>query len=173
VAGQDDLYKHASTQYGPALRRLVRGYEADLERRRDLLQDIHIELWRSLRLFDGRCSLQTWVYRVAHNVAASHVGRSLRLTERLVELDALESEHVFVDGEAQAGERDVLARLLERIHSLKPLDRQIILLYLEGETAAAIAEVAGISPANVATKIHRLKKMLGREHTQGVPHERK
>jgi DNA-directed RNA polymerase specialized sigma24 family protein len=45
---------------------LVRGYEADPGRRQDLLQDIHIALWRSFAVFDERCSLRTWVYRVAH-----------------------------------------------------------------------------------------------------------
>ena len=170
MTGQDDLYKQASALYGPAIRRLVHGYEADPDRRRDLLQDIHIELWRSLRLFDGRCSLQTWVYRVAHNVAASHITRSRRTTERLVDLDALETESAFIDGEAQASQRYSLARLFDRIYSLKTLDRQIILLYLEGETAAAISDVTGVSAANVATKIHRLKKILSRESAEGVSH---
>ncbi len=63
----------AAAEFGPALDRLARGYEADADLRRDLRQDIHTELWRSLARFDGRCSLRTWVYRVAHNTAASHV----------------------------------------------------------------------------------------------------
>jgi RNA polymerase sigma-70 factor (ECF subfamily) len=41
------------------------------EDRRDLLQEIHLALWRSFATFDDRCSLRTWVYRVAHNVATS------------------------------------------------------------------------------------------------------
>lgn len=54
------------------------------------------------------------------------------------------------------------------IHRLKPLDRQMIILYLEGETAAAIAEVTGLSSANVATKIHRLKRMLRDKALEGA-----
>jgi RNA polymerase sigma-70 factor (ECF subfamily) len=54
VDKQDELYKEASALCGAALQRLARGYEADPEVRRDLLQEIHIELWRSLRRFDGR-----------------------------------------------------------------------------------------------------------------------
>jgi RNA polymerase sigma-70 factor, ECF subfamily len=90
--GNDDLYKEASGKYGPALQRLVHGYEADPEQRRDLLQEIHFELWRSLASFDNRCSLRTWVYRVAHNIAASHILSRRRAAARLVELDALETE---------------------------------------------------------------------------------
>jgi len=173
VDRNDELYKEASALCGAALRRLARGYEADADTRRNLLQEIHIELWRSLRLFDGRCSLQTWVYRVAHNVAASHIVRNRRASARLVDLDALETEPGFVDGEGQANQQYSVSRLLDRIHRLKPLDRQIILLYLEGEPAASIAEVTGLSAPNVATKIHRIKRLLNRQSGEGTTHARR
>ncbi len=51
---QDRLYTQARAEHGECLRRLVRGYERDPDRQRDLLQEMHIELWRSLRGFDGR-----------------------------------------------------------------------------------------------------------------------
>jgi len=168
--GNDGLYQEASTEYGAALKRLARGYEADPERRRDLLQEIHIELWRSLRLFDNRCSLRTWVYRVSHNVGASHILSRRRATARMVDLDALEAEPGLVDGEEQANQQYSVSRLFDRIYRLKPLDRQIILLYLEGERAASIAEVTGLSAANVATKIHRIKRVLNRQLGEGAIH---
>jgi RNA polymerase sigma-70 factor (ECF subfamily) len=49
------------------------------------------------------------------------------------------------------------------IYRLRPHDRQIILLYLEGIDAAAIGEITGFSPGNVATKIHRIKHLLSRQ----------
>jgi RNA polymerase sigma-70 factor, ECF subfamily len=55
---QDALYEQAVAEHGVVIRRLARGYEADPERRRDLLQEIHVELWRSLESFDGRCGLR-------------------------------------------------------------------------------------------------------------------
>lgn len=157
---------------GEALRRLAKGYEADPERRQDLLQEIHIQLWRSLRLFDGHCSLKTWVYRVAHNVAASHILRMRRASSRFVDLDALETEPGVIDGESQANQQFLISRLLEAIHQLKPVDRQVILLYLEGEQASSIGEVTGLSAANVATKIHRIKRLLNRQAGQGGSHAR-
>jgi hypothetical protein len=48
---QDDLYREAADSYGASLQRLARAYEADTELRRDLLQDIHLQLWRSFRAF--------------------------------------------------------------------------------------------------------------------------
>ena len=71
--GQDALYQEAAATYGTALDRLARAYEADPDKRRDLSQEIHLALWRSFAGWKGQCSLRTWVYRVAHNVAASHV----------------------------------------------------------------------------------------------------
>lgn len=151
------------------IRRLGCGYEADPALRRDLLQDIHLELWRSFELFDGRCALRTWVYRVAHNVAASHIVRRRRSAGRLVELEALDTEPVCADG--QADSRHAAQRLLGLIHQLRAADRQIILLYLEGETAAEIAQVTGLSPSNIATKIHRIKKLLQQQYMEGKSHE--
>jgi RNA polymerase sigma-70 factor (ECF subfamily) len=51
---------------------------------------------------------------------------------------------------------------------LKPLDRQVVLLYLEGLDAVSIGEVTGSSPGSIATKVHRLKKLLTRQfHERG------
>ena len=88
---QDDLYRQASAEYGAALDRLARAYELDSDKRRDLLQEIHLALWRSFEHFEARCSLRTWVYRVAHNTAASHVMRQKRTNARLMSLKEIES----------------------------------------------------------------------------------
>lgn len=162
---QNALYTEASSACGAEIQRLARGYEADFDRRRDLLQDIHLELWRSLAKFDGRCSLRTWAFRIAHNVGASHVARSVR-SARLVELDALPVDMV----EKQLPRRLSVDLLLDLIRRLKLLDRQVFLLYLEGESAASIAEVTGLSANNVATKIHRIKKLLKQQYAEGATH---
>ena len=167
---RDELYQEAAAAHGAALERLARGYEADPDRRRDLLQEIHLALWQSFAGFDGRCSVRTWVYRVAHNVATSHVIRDHRLYSRLVGLDILETLPAGDDRESDVDHRNALEKLLKLIHQLKPLDRQVILSYLEGLDAASIAEVVGISPGNVATKIHRIKDILARGFREGGSH---
>jgi RNA polymerase sigma-70 factor (ECF subfamily) len=59
--------------------------------------------------------------------------------------------------------------LLALIQSLDPLDRQVILLYLEDVDAQSIAAIVGLSPGNVATKVHRIKQILARRF-HGAPH---
>src|SRR5580698_4488269 len=98
---QDALYAEASSAHDAALRRLARAYEADPDKQHDVLQEMHLQLWWSFRSFDGRCSLRTWVYRIAHNVGASHVMRSRRSAARLVELETLEAGIPAVDGPAE------------------------------------------------------------------------
>src|SRR5215471_21580098 len=89
---QDDLYEEAAATYDRALERLVYAYEADPDKRRDLLQEIHIALWRSFKTFEDRCSVRTWVYCIAHNTATAYISRQRRATSRhLVSLEELAS----------------------------------------------------------------------------------
>jgi RNA polymerase sigma-70 factor, ECF subfamily len=165
---QNELYQEAATTYGAALERLARAYEADPDIRRDLVQEIHIALWRSLEGFDQRCSLRTWIYRVAHNVGATHVARQYRnRSQALVGLEEFESLPDPQAGQAATDRNMALNRLLEMIQKLKPLDRDVILSYLEGLDAAEIGEITGLSTRNVATKIHRIKALLARLFQEG------
>src|SRR3546814_10204226 len=89
---QDRAFADAIGRFGPALARMARGYEADPDLRRDLEQDIQIALWQSFARFDGRCALSTWVWRVAHNRATSHMiahRRRNRSEEHTSELQSL------------------------------------------------------------------------------------
>lgn len=158
---RDERYLEAASLYGAPLERMARAYEADPSRRQDLLQDVHVAIWRSLLTFDGRCSLRTWVYRVAHYTATKHMLANRRV--RLHEMHTLDDIPDVEDVRTVPGisvEDDSLRRLLTLIERLKPLDRQVILMYLEDFSAESIGEVVGLSPNNIATKIHRVKKLL-------------
>lgn len=159
---QDARYTEAVAKHGAALQRLARVTEANAERRRDLLQEMHVALWRSFAGFDGRCAMSTWVYRVAHNVAASYVDKERRTHGGAVALDAIadlpDAQNIGADLEAS----DAIERLNTVIRQLGMPDRQIITLYLEGLDAAAIADVVGLSSGAVATRVSRLKSHLAR-----------
>jgi RNA polymerase sigma-70 factor (ECF subfamily) len=171
-AAQDERYARVAAAFGPALERLARGSEADPDQRRDLLQEIHLALWRSFARYDGRCSERTWVYRVAHNVAASHSRRARR--GKLSTLDELEGlgDPGAPDPEAQAAESQAIARLTALVRALGEPDRQIVLLYLEGLDAKAIGEISGLSPGAVATRLSRLRAVLAQAFNKGGPDER-
>jgi RNA polymerase sigma-70 factor (ECF subfamily) len=173
MSSPDELYKEAIGAFGPALERLARGYEADAEMRRDLLQEIHIALWRSFSGFDGRCSLRTWVYRVAHNRAVSYVRTSRFRNERSIVTDSeIEAPASHEDRELELDRAQAQERLLSLIRQLPPLNRQIICLHLEGMDAASIAEIVGLSASHVHTKVHRLKEALVEDVRKGKRHVR-
>jgi RNA polymerase sigma-70 factor (ECF subfamily) len=124
----------------------------------DLAQEIAVQLWRSFANYDAtRAKFSTWMYRVALNVALSHA-RQAAQDERLEPLDA---SHLELPGAADVAQPDErLAALYTFIGRLEPLNRALILLYLDDRSHAEIAQVLGISETNVATKIGRIKQKL-------------
>ena len=161
TTSQDTLYQQAASAFGGEVARFVAGYERDDAKRQDLLQEVHLALWQSLAGFKGQCSLRTWVYRVAHNVGATHVQRSMRSVER--NSTNLEEAELHVDERAEiilTDRRLDLERVMTLIHSLEVLDRELMLLYLEDLDAASMSAITGLSIRNVATKVHRIKSLL-------------
>jgi RNA polymerase sigma-70 factor (ECF subfamily) len=106
------------------------------------------------------------VYRVAHHVGVSHIIRERRTFSNLVSLEELEVLPDKADAQSAANRRIDLNRLAALIQRLKPLDRQIIVSYLEEMDAASAAEITGLSPANVAMRIHRIKNILAKRFHQ-------
>src|SRR5262249_35386236 len=121
-------------------------------------------LWQSFENFEGRCSLKTWVYRVAHNTATSVVIRRKMRAPAFVDLEVVEAS---LQDESDQVHQAKLDHVWALIQKLKPQDKQVMLLYLEGMDSASIGEVTGFSPGNVATKIHRIKNLLSRRFHQG------
>ena len=112
--------------------------------------------------------IRTWIYRVAHNTATSHVIRQHRRNSReLLSLEQIEAMPDGTDPVRDAGDRMAIERLFELIHQLKPLERDVMLLYLEDLDAAAIAEITGISAVHVRVQIHRIKAILSRRFHKG------
>jgi RNA polymerase sigma-70 factor (ECF subfamily) len=162
-------FEAIAREHGPALQRFARGYESHEDRQRDLTQEILIAIWRALPSFEGRASLRTWVYRIAHNVAVSHVLKGSR--DRLARSMPIEDADALFAGDAAKDmeRRDAVARVAVLVRALKPSDAQLILLYLEGLDHAEIADVTGHTPTNVAVKVHRIKDALRRTLAKGDP----
>ncbi|WP_341711833.1 sigma-70 family RNA polymerase sigma factor [Erythrobacter sp.] len=165
-------YDNIRTEFGAAIARIASAYEADRSRQQDLQQEIHLAIWRGLPGFREECSLKTWVYRVANNVAATFVAKEMR--QRRGQLVSLDDECVIPTHPGHESEVDHKLRvemLHTFLHTLKLPDRQIALLYLEGHSASDIGEITGLKPAAVAMRIHRLKTVLSKSNTQkGTDH---
>lgn len=125
--------------------------------RADLEQDIVAQLWRAWPRYDPSRPFSTWMYRIALNVAISFVRKEVRHRQLSVPLD--ESLHdTGVVADSDPGDR--LQRLQAFIARQAPLDRALLLLYLEDKSQREIAEILGITATNVSTKISRLKQKI-------------
>lgn len=137
-------------------------YARHPEDRADLAQEIATQLWRSFPRYDGARNFSTWMYRIALNVAISHVRDNSQRLRRDVPLD--DEARELADDNAVDHEREQHVRLLHRfIQRQPPLDRALLLLYLEDRDQRETAEILGLSETNVATKIGRLKQRLRNE----------
>lgn len=131
--------------------------------REDLAQEIIVQLWRSFASFDGRCRFSTWMYRIALNVAISFYRRESTRTRHVLSDD----EKVLNAIDETENRSAEMQALYEFIDGLEPLNKALILLYLDGNSYSEIADVVGITETNVATKISRLKQTM-REEFRGV-----
>ncbi len=138
------------------LYKVCNSYCRNRDDREDLAQEIAVHLWRSFGAFDGRCRFSTWMYRVALNVAISFYRRERTRARNVVSAD----QRLLDAVEAPADQTGAVAALHHFIAQLEPLNKALVLLYLDGNSYREIAEVLGISETNVATKINRLKKEM-------------
>jgi RNA polymerase sigma-70 factor (ECF subfamily) len=134
-------------------------YSRHPDDRADLAQEIAAQLWRAFPGYDPARSFSTWMYRIALNVAISFVRSHQHRDERTEPLDESHAEIAGHTGVAH--ELDERVRALEQfIAQLEPLNRALLLLYLEEHSYREIADILGISETNVATKISRLKQRI-------------
>ena len=133
-------------------------YCSNSDNRKDLQQEILMQLWNSFTKFDGRVKLSTWIYRIALNTAISYYRNDSKHSEKKVSIDA--SVISLSDFEYVPDQDQNIAILYEFIGNLNPMDKALILLYLDDNKYKDIAEILGISETNVATKISRIKKVL-------------
>lgn len=128
------------------------------DEREDLVQDILAQAWRAFPGYDAGRPFATWFYRIALNVAISWVRGAGRRQQQTEPFDAERHDRV-----ATAADRDEDARveaLYCAIRSFEPLNRALLLLYLDEHSHKDIALILGLSETNVATKIGRLKLRL-------------
>lgn len=127
--------------------------------RQDLIQEIIIQLWQSFDKYNAQySSLSTWIYRIALNTSISFYRSNKIRTEKTTEFTAIFETSLQADEPFQ--ENPDLIKLQTFIQELGEIDKAMILLYLDGLSQKDIAEIIGITPTNVGTKLSRIKKKL-------------
>ncbi|WP_184055993.1 RNA polymerase sigma factor [Sphingomonas aerophila] len=143
------------------VRKVAAAYARDPHDRADLMQDILANLWASWPRYDDARPFPTWMYRVALNVALSHVRSVYR--ERRV-MTPLTSDHDAVAAKnADHEANQALGALQSAMARFDPLNRAVLLLYLDERSHREIGEIVGLGESTVGTRIDRIKQKLRRE----------
>ncbi|MCI0571078.1 MAG: sigma-70 family RNA polymerase sigma factor [Myxococcaceae bacterium] len=139
------------------LSKVVRVYGRSEADREDLTQEVIAQLWRAFPRYEPRWAFSTWMYRVALNVAISHQRRE---RTRSAVVTPADEGALQVPGARDVGIPDEVALLYRAISQLDDLNKALALLYLDGHSQAEMAEILGLTPTNVGTRVGRMKERL-------------
>jgi RNA polymerase sigma-70 factor, ECF subfamily len=164
------LFKRWLEQHTGLVFKVARTFARSDTDRDDLVQEILLQLWRSLPRFEGKAKESTWVYRVAlHTALAWHRSENKHRAEQT---PLLPLEELPEPDDLATRERDELvARLYAAIRRLPKVDAALVLLYLDGLSYREMADVLGLSESNVGVKLNRVRKTLA-DLINEVPHGR-
>ena len=130
-------------------------FSKDSDEVNDLFQEVLINLWKGFKGFEGRSNIGTWIWRVSFNTCIS----SERKKKKLGTVPLTMEINLFEDKDEDTRQ---VQMLYKRIHRLKPFDRAIVLLWLEGMPYEEIAAIVGITVKNVSVRLFRIKEELKR-----------
>ncbi|MEP1382256.1 MAG: RNA polymerase sigma factor [Paraglaciecola sp.] len=137
------------------LYKIARSYSYCDEERRDLIQEITLQLWRSFTQYDPKFKLSTWVYRVALNTAISFLRRD-SLRKAHIEL----TDMSLLTEQVDSTNTELMLEIQRLLKLLDKYDRALFIMHLDGLDYAQIADVLDISASSVSTKISRIKQRL-------------
>lgn len=139
--------------------KIANSYCKDKEDRKDLIQEIVLQLWKAFPKYDPKYAFSTWIYRIALNVSISFYRKSSK--KKSVSFLSMEALIEWTDdNEAEKNTNENLNLLKQLIQEMKEWDKALMILYLEEKSYKEIAEIIGITETNVATRLSRLKQKL-------------
>jgi RNA polymerase sigma-70 factor, ECF subfamily len=164
VPDQRETFTRLLEQHAGIIRKVAATYTGSRADRMDLMQEISLQLWKAWPRYSPERPFSTWMYRIALNVGISFLRSATRPHRQTVPLEETE---VDVADETATPETDERVAELQRvIADLEPLNRALLLLYLDDRSYREIASILGITETNVATKISRLKERVRKQMTQ-------
>lgn len=165
ITGYADMTKDIKEQFLDMLEKHIGiiikisgAYAYNHEDRKDLMQDIILELWKSFKHFNGSCKISTWIYRVSLNISMNY--KRKRSDAFIFTSLGNFKEHEVALRIADSEDFSQLDVLYNSIGQLSEINKAIVLLYLDGNSHEEISEITGISKTNVGTRISRIKEDL-------------
>lgn len=142
------VQRHKETIYTVCLMNAANQDEAQ-----DIMQEALVQLWRSFGTFRGESNEKTWIWRICTNTCISYT----RKEEKYRNTIQLEVSNLLTMDDEDVKQ---IQMLHNRIHSLRPFDRAIVLLWMEDLSYEEIGEIVGITAKNVSVRLFRIKEQL-------------
>jgi RNA polymerase sigma-70 factor (ECF subfamily) len=143
--------------------KIVNSYVSDINEQEDLIQEIIFQIIKSYNTFNHKVKITTWLYRVAFNVTISHYRKQKTRKKHVV---AMPSMIVAIDEDVTIEYDEKIKQLRAFIQEFDPLNKAIVIMYLDGNSHKEISDAIGISVSNVGTKISRIKTQLKKKFKQ-------
>jgi RNA polymerase sigma-70 factor (ECF subfamily) len=155
-------FRQIVEENGTRISSICRYYSKNTEDRKDIYQEILVNIWKSLDKFRGDSAISTWIYRIAVNTSLTFAGKSYRNMN--LNIDQLpQSIGILLDDDELEQKQNTemnLEELETQLNLLSIIDKALITMVLEGLSMREIAEVIGLTEPNVKVKIHRIKEHL-------------
>jgi RNA polymerase sigma-70 factor (ECF subfamily) len=150
------------------LYRLARGILRNDSEAEDVVQETYVRAFTNLEHFRGESSLSTWLSRIAMNEALGRLRRHRPSVEwTSLPQGALEAQIIqFPLSSAVDPEKSMAQREIQHVveHAIDELPETFRLVFIarviEGMTIEETAEVLGLKPETVKTRLHRARTML-------------
>ncbi len=159
---REDRFVELVNESQGIIHKICRLYCENEEHRKDLFQEIIIQLWKAYPSFRGDARFSTWLYRVALNVAIQDLRKTKK--RRLLIFESQEFEEYNSPTFSEV-ENEQLRKMYMAIRQLSKTDRAIIMLYLENKSNQEISEIMGITINYVRVKMTRIRKNLSDQLT--------
>lgn len=159
---QEKLFKQWVGEYKKLMFKVVKAYAASPQDQDDLFQEILLQLWSSIQIFQGQAKETTWIYRVALNTALVWRRGETRKRKRYHKLiiDFNGASDIQQSSCNPMRDSQILDQLYGAIRQLSKIDSSVVLMYLDGVSYDEMAEILGISKSNVGVRLNRAKKKL-------------
>ncbi|MDF7818425.1 sigma-70 family RNA polymerase sigma factor [Runella sp. MFBS21] len=132
-------------------------YFAQYEDRKDMFQEIVLQLWKAYPAFNHQSKVSTWIYRISLNT----VFTKLRKEKSRPKNEPYSDDAYQVSAAEHSLElTQATEELYHAIAQLGDLDKAIIMLYLEEHSYEEIAGILNLSRTNISTRINRIKTKL-------------
>ena len=154
-------YSQVLKEHAALLGRVAATYEANFHLRQELLQEISLAVWQALEKFKGDSSVKTYVLRVAHNKAITHVAYHTKQprNDSYCEVETPQPGQQ-ASSDVQIAQQQQIQTMLKEIRKMPIQTRQVVTMSMEGLSYSEIADTCGIIGSNVGVILNRARKVL-------------